>query len=790
MTRADLRSTHYRLIAALLASTALLSRTACAQTAEPPVPGEIIVTATKRSESLQRVPISIQALGTATLEQHQVQAIDDYAKLLPSVSYQSFGPGQTQLYFRGVTSGGDGLHGGSLPTSALYLDEIPVTTVASTVDLHVYDVARVEAIAGPQGTLFGASSLAGTLRVITNQPDTRKFSAGYDLQGNKFGKGAGGGVAEAFVNVPLSDHAAIRLVGFYEHDGGYIDNTPGTRTYSLGDTDPTNDITINNRALVKRDFNNVDTYGGRAALKVDLDETWTVTPAITYQHQDARGAFIFDPRVGDLQVHDYTPSKNLDRWYLASLTVQGKIGDWNLTYAGGYLGRKVNNRIDYSYYSVAYDTPGSYYTNFPDGRGGFLDPTQTQALSDDYSKQNHELRVTSPIERRLRLTFGAFYQRQTDAIRADYIIPGISGIPTPPATVPIPGFGDSVFITRSFRVDRDYAMFGDAAFDILPNLTLNAGIRGFISSNSQIGYSGYASNAAAATCIPTTATDRPCTNINARINEQGETHKVTLNWKVDRDRLLYATWSTGYRPGGINRRVGIGNYKADTLTNYEIGAKGSFFDRRLRVAAAAFFEEWDNLQYGLSPVGSAGVTNIYNAGSAEIKGVEADATLTLGGFVLSGSGTYIDAKLTSDFCQFDALGRSVCVPGGTPAAPKGTRLPVQPEFKGNATARYNFETGAFKDFVQASVFHQGGTRSYLTDAEAASLGSTRAFTTFDFSAGIGKDNWTAELFIQNAFDKRGILSLNTSCAPGFCGSFARAYPTKPQLFGIKVAQRF
>ena len=147
-------------------------------------PDVIIVTAQKRSENLQNVPISIQALGSAKLDQHQVQSFDDYAKLLPSVSFQSFGPGQAQLYFRGVTSGGDGLHGGSLPTSALYLDEIPVTSVASTVDLHVYDIARVEAISGPQGTLFGASSLAGTLRVIANAPSTSKFSAGYDLQVN------------------------------------------------------------------------------------------------------------------------------------------------------------------------------------------------------------------------------------------------------------------------------------------------------------------------------------------------------------------------------------------------------------------------------------------------------------------------------------------------------------------------------------------------------------------------------------------------------------------------------
>ena len=160
---------------------------AMAQQVQPAVPAtnsgsenssEIIVTATKRSERLQDVPISIQAFSGATLEQHQVQSFDDYAKLLPSVSFQSFGPGQSQIYFRGVTNGGDGLHGGSSPASGLYLDEIPLTSISNNVDFHVYDVARVEALSGPQGTLYGVSSLSGTLRLITNKPDPAKFSAG------------------------------------------------------------------------------------------------------------------------------------------------------------------------------------------------------------------------------------------------------------------------------------------------------------------------------------------------------------------------------------------------------------------------------------------------------------------------------------------------------------------------------------------------------------------------------------------------------------------------------------
>src|ERR1700722_20322744 len=180
---------------------------------------EVVVTAQKRSEDLQKVPISLQVLGNERLQELQVHDFDDTAKFLPSVSFKSIGPGQAELFFRGISSGAGVLHAGFLPSSGLYIDDIPVTTVAGSLDLHVYDIARVEALAGPPGTLYGASSLSGTLRLITNKPDPSAFSAAYDVKGDKFGDGNGGGSFEGYVNIPLAEHAAIRLVGYYEHDG-------------------------------------------------------------------------------------------------------------------------------------------------------------------------------------------------------------------------------------------------------------------------------------------------------------------------------------------------------------------------------------------------------------------------------------------------------------------------------------------------------------------------------------------------------------------------------------------
>ncbi len=196
---------------------------------------EVVVTAEKRVENLQNVPISVQVFDTKKLDELGIVNLDDYVKYSPSVSYvrgQGEGsngqPGDAHVYIRGVVSGGDGNHSGSQPSVGIYFDELPVTTIDGTPDVHIYDVQRIEVLEGPQGTLFGASSESGTIRIITNKPDPTKFAAGYDLQANDVHDGGTGWEAEGFVNLPLSPIAAVRLVGWDEHDAGYIDNVAGT----------------------------------------------------------------------------------------------------------------------------------------------------------------------------------------------------------------------------------------------------------------------------------------------------------------------------------------------------------------------------------------------------------------------------------------------------------------------------------------------------------------------------------------------------------------------------------
>src|SRR6185312_10058747 len=359
----------------------------------------VVVTAEKVQENLQSVPISVEVFDNRRLSQLNIVNLDDYVALAPAVSYvrsqgegDNGGPGSSIIYIRGVVSGGDGNHSGSEPSVGVYLDEQPITTVTGALPLHIYDVNRVEVLEGPQGTLFGASSEAGTVRLITNKPDPHKFSAGYNIQANKIDNGGPGDVVEGFVNIPLSDKAAIRLVGWQEHDGGYINNVAGTdanacitdgvRTFptwalsasgvgpggGTGQCTPAAPIgagAITNAPWRKSNYNTVDTTGGRAALRLDLGDNWTISPTFQGQSDTTRGFFGYDPAMGNLEVAHFGPESSHDTWTQSALTIEGKVSGFDIVYAGGYVKRNQHSIADYSDYSEFYDNmhgSGAYYT--------------------------------------------------------------------------------------------------------------------------------------------------------------------------------------------------------------------------------------------------------------------------------------------------------------------------------------------------------------------------------------------------------------------------------------------
>jgi iron complex outermembrane recepter protein len=784
----------------------------------------VVVTAEKHSEDLQRAPLSIQAIPTEKLTQLHIENFADYAKYLPSVSYTlggagagNGGPGFANVSMRGVSSGGDGNHSGSLPTVGIYLDEQPITTIGGALDIHVYDVARVESLSGPQGTLYGASSEAGTIRIITNKPDPSAFSAGYDVSVNTVAHGGMGQTVEGFVNLPLADDIAIRLVGYEEHDAGYIDNVHGTRTF------PTSGITIDNSKIEKPNFNGTDTIGGRAAVEFDLPDGWTITPTIMAQRTLSNGVYSYDPSVGDLEVSHYFPEYAHDSWYQAALTIQGKISNLDVVYSGSYMGRTIHAASDYTDYSFFYDTLYGYGSYFYDNHGSLIDPSQYILESDRFTKLSNELRVSTPADAPVRFVGGIFFERQSHYILQNYQIAGLSDTNADPgvAQLSVPGWPGTLWLTDEERTDRDAAAFGQLAWDITPDLTFTAGGRVFYAANSLKGFfgfsDGFSSHTGVSQCTgPAVVIRAPCTNLDKTVYESGFTHKLNLAWRINADDMVYATWSTGFRPGGVNRRTAdlpaapIGPYKPDRLTNYEIGWKTSWFDNTLRVNGSAYIEDWNSFQFSF--LGLNSFTEIHNAGNARIYGSELDATwVPVTGLTINGAATFTDAYLTTDYCGVvdPATGKTVTVCPGPldpfgPNAPKGTALPTTPKYKTNWTARYEFPVDGMLAHVQGGVVYQSSSWPDLRVSAAnpvfgvdsppvpirSVLGQLHAFTTADFSFGVETDQWSLDLSIINAFDTRGQLGRAAECTVQTCGAETYITPDVPRTIGLRFGQKF
>jgi outer membrane receptor protein involved in Fe transport len=760
----------------LLATTALTSITpAAADEAEKGKVEKVTVTAQKRSQALQDVPASVQVLSTKKLEELQISDIGDFSKFLPNVTIQPTSPGFVGVYMRGVASGENRNHSGPMPSVGTYIDEIPITTIQGALDIHVYDIQRVEALAGPQGTLYGANSQSGTIRIITNKPDTAEFTAAVSAEVNAVEHGGIGSSVEGYVNVPLSDNAAIRIVGWNRHDAGYIDNLPGTRLY------PTSGILDDNFDRAENDYNDVDTYGARMALKIDLDDSWTVTPMLMGQDQKSNGIFSYDPAVGDLAVTHWFPETGHDRWYMAALTVEGKVSNLDVTLASGYLNRTVDSQSDYADYGFFYDTVlgyGSYFTS--DGvipGGTLINPAQRIIGRDGYTKESHELRVASPGDEDFRFIAGLFYQRQVHDIYQRYVLDGFFPGHS------IPTLTDTIWLTSQKRIDIDKAMFGEISYDLSDQLTATAGVRFFKSENSLEGFFGFSAAFGAAYGVPllgegscfaaANTKDAPCTNLNKLTEEDGHTEKFNLSYKIDENRMIYATYSTGYRPGGVNRRGTLPPYSSDFLTNYEFGWKTTLADGTLRFNGAIFLEEWDEFQFSF--LGLNGLTQIQNAGQATIKGIEGDIAWVLNdNLTLSGSATYL-------FTEF----------GGGPGFPPAVNeLPVVPSFKANLIARYTYKLFDFDAYTQAAVVYSGDSGIDLRATEAAIIGRLPDYTLVDFSTGFEAGMFTVDFYLNNAFDERALLGRYTECAIQTCGGQPYDTPQQPRTLGMRVGHRF
>ena len=900
MTDFRFRGLTWGLLASTVLATPALAQTQPQTTGQSPAPGtnatdvtapppaspqardetqpdqtEIIITATKREENLQNVPINVIALGTRRLDQLNISNFEDYTKQLPSVSFLTTQPGVTVVYMRGVSAAGgtnaEGNHSGPLPQVGTYLDEQPVTTIGGTLDVHIYDIARIESLSGPQGTLYGASSMAGTIRIITNKPELGVTAGRIDGEINTVAHGGIGGKLEGMINLPITDRIAFRGVAFYQHDAGFIDNVFGSRTY-CGDTIYDDDgfasgcilngPTVTNAGLEERNFNDQDIWGGRAALKVDLNYNWTVTPTFMYQKTKANGVFFYDPDVGDLKIDRFREERSRDRFWQAALTVQGKVWNFDVTYAGAYMDRPTFGIADYADYTDAYDRLYEhvgglyYYFALHDSNGNFVsNPQQFIIGTNHFKKMSQEIRFASPAENRFRVIAGGFFQWQKNFIHQDYRIDDIA------PQLSVNGFPETLWLTQQKRKDKDYALFGEASFDVTPQITLTAGGRLFKYNNSLIGFFGFGRDPASgdfffpgdtrpftasppnaafssrtgviqcftesgerlfdvlaaggfSPLLPPVVKDSPCTNLGVfrdgkvkpvHAKGDGFTHRLNAQWKPQENLMFYATWSRGFRPGGINRRGDVGPYDPDYLTNYEIGWKTTFGP--LRWNGAIFHEKWKAFQFAF--LGANSFTEIHNARDARINGLETDLNFVRGGWTVNAAAAYTDAKTKGNICTIaidpdpDCLGLVEVNPGNFVqdfvAAPSGTRLPITPKFKAAATARYSWPAwGDVRAHVQGGITYRGSAPSSLRTAiqlvgtgEIVNpnefQGRLHSATLVDLFAGLDWPRWNIEAFVTNLFDKRIDLSRQTAC-----GSCTRALvvPGRPRTIGLRAGMKF
>jgi len=592
-------------ISAILSGYAGTSYAAAAADTETASSGleEITVTAQRRSESIQDVPITIQAISGAQLGQLAVTTFDDVLKLLPNVTFSSNGPGQGNIYMRGLSVGFAGSQSSAsinpFPNVATYLDEASLTFPGRNLDVYMVDMERIEVLEGPQGTLFGGGAEAGVVRYITNKPklnvEEGRAEGGYGVTAH----GDPNTSANIMLNLPLGDKVAIRGVLYSEKRGGYIDNVPSTfqrnpntdkGPSAYSSSYPANLPTYNNSLLVQRAQNPTTYQGMRLALLYQINDDWSALIQQTYQNMDAEGMPVQMPvglgfeQLQPLEETSYTPAWNKDKASISSWTINGKVGFLKGIYTGSYLTRSVDANMDYSNYTR---TAGGFYYSCTGGGGPNLNGAGPATCYSpvmgwhDYFKtthQSHEVRLSTPEDLRLRGLLGFYWedfqikddmnfnQKTIPSCTPENLAAALAGGPICLANVtPVNAAidpttrGDNTNFGEDLqRGYKQTAVFLSADFDLIPKvLTLTAGTRYFKYTEQEVG-SQYGTGARCENkpngdpaCYAT-----PITYEDHHATFTGFKSRGNLTWHITPDAMVYYTYSQGYRPGAFNRLTG------------------------------------------------------------------------------------------------------------------------------------------------------------------------------------------------------------------------------------------
>ena len=504
---------------------------------------EVVVTARKKSESLQDVPLSVATLGEGSLEEKGINVFEDYLLQLPGVTAGGSGPGQSTIYIRGLASTTPNLTtsgvGGLAPNVSFYLDEQPLAYPGRNLDVYAADVSRIEVLSGPQGTLFGASSQAGVVRMITNKPVIGESASSLEVESRYMPEGDMGTKVEYMSNIPLTGSSALRFVAYRDRRGGYIDQVAGSvsvrdsaawrpagtvRSNGLpvsaarngwrANADLTNVNIPSVDALVEDDVNTSTYEGFRASIKAELSDNWDALVSVTNQTIESDGVFFADPTLGDLEVNRYHDDHIEDEFDNVSLTLTGSIGDLEVVYAGAYTDRQSDQTIDYTDYLfvgqyIPYYICDYYVTyttfapgNVPTGDCGTADLYVDSIVESEV--QTHEFRVNAPISDTMSLTAGVFMSDLELKEHNMFIYPGalVSDIgyglnyaltDTSVTGVPLTGSSSNagagwhsgrgpysppvMFINDVKRTDKQQGVFGELSINISDTSELTVGAR-------------------------------------------------------------------------------------------------------------------------------------------------------------------------------------------------------------------------------------------------------------------------------------------------------------------------
>jgi iron complex outermembrane receptor protein len=788
---------------------------------------EITVTAQRRTQSVQDVPISLQVFTGQALQQLNITTFDDYIKYLPNVTSANNGPGQNEIFMRGLSAGSQPSQGsgstGLFPNVAIYLDNQSGQLPNRNLDVYAADIDRIEVLEGPQGTLFGSGAEAGAIRYLTNAP---KLDVTEGSVNAGYGVTAGGDPNSnltAVLNVPLiADTLAVRGVIYDDHRGGYIDNVPST--FSRANTDlgihyanypavngkcpnglpnagscvPPGSPTINNNNLVGNDINPVTYQGIRVEALYKFNEDWNLLLTQSYQDLSSQGVFYDQPTGSNgaalqpLQATLFNPSLDKDKFESTAWTLNGKIGDLKAVYTGGYLVRNVDQVGDYTNY--ARGVYADYYQCFgptasqPNLKSTCYSPSANWHSVEKNQHQQHEFRLSTPDEWRLRVIGGAYWEDNKLFDQTSWLyktVPtctsnGAAGTPgntgcfanigtAPGATVANPGVqGDNTsFYQDTVRDTKQTALFTSIDYDLIPKvLTLTVGTRYFHFDNSSQGsVSGsffcYQGGAPAGGCLADNF------NLNAQNlhdTESGFKSRGNLTWHITPDIMLYYTWSQGYRPGGFNQNGGTphapgtdghdqylvpSSYNPDQLTNNEIGWKTEFLGHRLQWNGAVYRESWNNVQVAFFDPGLVG--NIfYNTNGQDfvIKGIETSFVLrVVSGLTVQGGASWNQSRQTNSPALIannpasNNFGKPItqdcsttgtnCAPITNPFGPIGSPSANAPPMQFSVRGHYDWNIGAYAPFVQVGVTHtddsftQAGSNPTIAQAGAVSTGRLR-----------------------------------------------------------------